>query len=127
MKNINRRFNSLAEWTSKSTGSPLSFFLAVALVAGWASTGPLFDFSQTWQLVINTGTTIATFLMVFLLQNTQNRTTNELHQNTEELKKMVRRMATDNRKLLAKLEEIEEDIEELSEEDDVDEDVPKAL
>ena len=125
MKNINSRFNALAEWTSKSTGSPLSFFIALALVVGWASTGPMFEFSPTWQLVINTGTTIATFLMVFLLQNTQNRTTNELHKNTEELKKMVRRMASDNRRLLAKLEEIEEDIEELSEEDDVDEVPPK--
>lgn len=129
MKKTTQRFNALAEWTSRNTGSPVSFFTALALVVVWALTGPLFDFSATWQLVINTGTTIATFLMVFLLQNSQNRTTQELHQNTEELKKMVRRMALDNRKLLAKLESIEEDIEELAEddEDDVDTPTPGAL
>jgi low affinity Fe/Cu permease len=59
--------------TAKLTGSPLAFLLCVASVVVWAATGPLFEFSETWQLVINTGTTIITFLMVFLIQNTQNR------------------------------------------------------
>lgn len=126
MPNKNKTFDALAEWVARNTGSPLSFFTAVALVICWALTGPLFDFSATWQLVINTGTTIATFLMVFLLQNSQNRTTAELHQNTEELKKMVRKMSIDNRRLLAKLESIEEDIEELAE-DDVDEEGEKSV
>lgn len=126
MKNINRSFNALAEWTARNTGSPVTFIGALALVVVWGASGPLFDFSATWQLVINTGTTIATFLMVFLLQNSQNRTTAELQHNTEELKKMVRKMSMDNRRLLAKLESIEEDIEELVE-DDLDEEAPKTL
>lgn len=127
MNRINQSFNTLAEWTARNTGSPVTFFGALALVILWALTGPFFGFSATWQLVINTGTTIATFLMVFLLQNSQNRTTAELHElvrkqneNTSELKSIVRRMAVDNRRLLAKLESIEEDIEELVE-DELDE------
>lgn len=134
MKNINRSFNALAEWTARNTGSPLTFIGALALVVIWGATGPLFGFSQTWQLVINTGTTIATFLMVFLLQNSQNRTTEEMHQlvrkqneNTDELNRIVRRMAIDNRRLLSKLEEIEEDIEELAEDDEVDSEAPSEL
>ena len=70
MKNIFRKIaNRISIWT----GSASTFLGAVLIVAVWASTGPLFDFSDTWQLVINTGTTIITFLMVFLIQNTQNR------------------------------------------------------
>jgi len=66
-------FTRFASKTSEWTGRPVSFVLAVLLVAVWAGTGPLFDFSETWQLVINTGTTIITFLMVFVLQNAQTR------------------------------------------------------
>ena len=66
-------FSRAAQWTSRQCGRPLTFGLAVAVVAIWAITGPMFNFSDTWQLVINTGTTIVTFLMVFLIQNTQNR------------------------------------------------------
>ncbi|HXG43031.1 MAG TPA: low affinity iron permease family protein [Dehalococcoidia bacterium] len=65
-------FSQLARWTAKAAGHPLGFLLAVMVIVAWAATGPLFGFSDTWQLVINTGTTIVTFLMVFLIQNTQN-------------------------------------------------------
>ena len=66
-------FSKAAQWTSRQCGRPLTFGLAVLVVVVWAVTGPMFDYSDTWQLVINTGTTIVTFLMVFLIQNTQNR------------------------------------------------------
>jgi low affinity Fe/Cu permease len=73
------RVEILAEWISSNLGHPLAFMLALAIVVMWAITGPVFGFSDTWQLVINTSTTIVTFLMVFLLQNTGNRTIDELH------------------------------------------------
>ena len=66
-------FSHAAQWTSRQCGRALTFGLAVAIVLVWAVTGPIFNYSDTWQLVINTGTTIVTFLMVFLIQNTQNR------------------------------------------------------
>jgi low affinity Fe/Cu permease len=66
-------FSRFAKWTSSAAGHPLAFSLALAVVLAWAATGPIFGFSDTWQLVINTGTTIVTNLMVFLIQNTQNR------------------------------------------------------
>ncbi len=68
-------FGQFAQKTSQITGKPGTFLLAVAVVVVWACTGPIFHYSDTWQLVINTGTTIVTFLMVFLIQNTQNRDT----------------------------------------------------
>ena len=70
---IEKTFGELATRTSKAAGNPWTFGACVLLVLVWAATGPLFQFSETWQLVINTGTTIITFLMVFLIQNTQNR------------------------------------------------------
>ena len=66
-------FGRFARQASLFCGKPAIFFLATALVVIWAVTGPIFNFSDTWQLVINTGTTVVTFLMVFLIQNTQNR------------------------------------------------------
>jgi low affinity Fe/Cu permease len=66
-------------------GSPLAFILAVAIIILWIISGPLFGFSDTWQLVINTGTTIITFLMVFLIQNTQNRDARAMHLKLDEL------------------------------------------
>src|ERR1051325_11685296 len=69
----NSWFTRFAKRTAFATGQPVTFVLAVLVVATWAITGPLFHFSDTWQLVINTGTTIITFLMVFLIQSTQNR------------------------------------------------------
>jgi low affinity Fe/Cu permease len=68
-------FGAFAQRTSRIAGKPATFFAAVALVVLWALTGPLVGFNETWQLVINTATTIVTFLMVFLIQNTQNRDT----------------------------------------------------
>ena len=70
---IEKTFGEVANKTSKAAGNPWTFGACVLLVLVWAATGPVFKFSETWQLVINTGTTIITFLMVFLIQNTQNR------------------------------------------------------
>jgi low affinity Fe/Cu permease len=78
-------FSHAAHWTSRQCGRALTFGLAVAVVLVWAVTGPLFNFSDTWQLVINTGTTIVTFLMVFLIQNTQNRDTSAVQLKLDEL------------------------------------------
>jgi len=66
-------FLRFAKWTAREAGKPVTFMVALASIIIWAVTGPLFGFSDTWQLVINTATTIVTFLMVFLIQNTQNR------------------------------------------------------
>jgi low affinity Fe/Cu permease len=74
-KNVQEKFGLFAQTISRITGRPSTFLLAVLVVVVWGVTGPLFGFSDTWQLVINTGTTIVTFLMVFLIQNTQNRDT----------------------------------------------------
>lgn len=68
-----RAFNGVASWVAHAAGRPVTFVLCVVVVILWGVTGPVFGFSDTWQLVINTGTTIVTFLMVFLIQNTQNR------------------------------------------------------
>ena len=70
---ITELFSAFASSASRATGRPYAFALCVVVVAAWAISGPIFGFSDTWQLVINTGTTIITFLMVFLIQNTQNR------------------------------------------------------
>ena len=78
-------FHNMAKGTSTAVGRPKSFFIAVAVIVVWALTGPLFHFSDTWQLIINTGTTIVTFLMVFLIQNTQNRDSKALHLKLDEL------------------------------------------
>jgi low affinity Fe/Cu permease len=78
-------FTRFARWAASVTGRPATFFLAVTIIITWALLGPLFGFSDTWQLVINTGTTIITFLMVFLIQNTQNRDTEALQIKLDEL------------------------------------------
>jgi low affinity Fe/Cu permease len=78
-------FHRLAKRSSRLAGSPIAFLTAVAVVVAWAVTGPLFRFSDTWQLAINTGTTIATFLMVFLIQNTQNRDAEAVQLKLDEL------------------------------------------
>lgn len=77
-----RRFGAAA---ATVVGSPWAFAAAVLVVAVWAATGPLFHYSDTWQLVINTGTTVITFLMVFLIQNTQNRDAKAIHLKLDEL------------------------------------------
>jgi low affinity Fe/Cu permease len=78
-------FSRLAQWTGAQLGKPHTFVLACLTVVVWAATGPLFSYSDTWQLVINTGTTIVTFLMVFLLQHTQNRDTKVIQLKLDEL------------------------------------------
>jgi len=78
-------FTRFATGASRATGRPATFVLAVTIVVVWAVTGPMFGFSDTWQLVINTGTTIITFLMVFLIQNTQNRDSEAMHVKMDEL------------------------------------------
>ena len=82
-------FRRFAQRTSAATGSAGAFTAAVSIVAVWGFTGPLFHFSDAWQLVINTGTTIVTFLMVFLIQATQNRDTRAVHLKLDELLRAV--------------------------------------
>jgi low affinity Fe/Cu permease len=106
-------FHRLAHSASSAVGRPKSFFLAVAVIAAWAISGPLFHFSDTWQLIINTGTTIVTFLMVFLIQNTQNRDAKAVHLKLDELLRATRAA----RNTLVDLEDMsEQELEELEHE-----------
>ncbi len=82
---INDRFEKLADRISTAAGRPMTYFVACAIIVAWAATGPFVHFSDTWQLVVNTGTTIITFLMVFLIQSTQNRDTKALQVKLDEL------------------------------------------
>jgi low affinity Fe/Cu permease len=83
--NLEKSFGAVANATSRACGHPLTFAGALGLVVVWGVTGPAFHFSETWQLVINTGTTIVTFLMVFLIQNTQNRDNAAIQAKLDEL------------------------------------------
>lgn len=80
-----RLFDKFAHAVSHLSGKPMTFAIACLVILAWAITGPMFEFSQTWQLVINTGTTIVTFLMVFILQNTQNRDGQAIQAKLDEL------------------------------------------
>ncbi len=82
---MNELFRKFAQTTSQTVGSSWAFILAVLIIVVWGATGRLFHYSDTWQLVINTGTTIITFLMVFLIQNTQNRDAKAIHLKLDEL------------------------------------------
>lgn len=83
------RFNRFAKYVARMTGHPFAFVIAAAVILIWAITGPVFHFSDTWQLVINTGTTIVTFLMVFLIQNTQYRDSAAMQIKLDELIRTV--------------------------------------
>src|SRR5665213_3511100 len=89
MSKLGAWFSDVASATSRWTGRASAFLLCCLIVVVWAATGPLFHFSNTWQLVINTGTTIVTFLMVFLIQNTQNRDARAINLKLNELIRAV--------------------------------------
>jgi low affinity Fe/Cu permease len=93
--NLAQRFTQFANATARATGRPLTFVACCAIVVIWAAGGPLFGFSDTWQLVINTGTTIITFLMVFLIQNTQNRDSAAIQVKLDELLRSHRPASND--------------------------------
>jgi low affinity Fe/Cu permease len=82
---MHERFRKFAEWIECAVGSPWAFIVAGAGIIAWAISGPMFHFSDTWQLVVNTSTTIITFLMVFLIQSTQNRDSEAVHLKLDEL------------------------------------------
>jgi low affinity Fe/Cu permease len=82
---ISKTFGDLANHVARAAGRPAAFVIAVAIVIVWAGTGPIFNYSDTWQLIINTGTTIVTFLMVFLIQNSQNRDNAAIQVKLDEL------------------------------------------
>ena len=103
-------FVHFAQWASHITGRPLTFMLALASIVVWAMLGPFFGFSDTWQLVINTATTIITFLMVFVIQNTQNRDTAAMHIKIDELIRVTQKA----RNVLLDLEELDDKTLELS-------------
>jgi low affinity Fe/Cu permease len=86
---MDRLFTRIANFTAVAAGQPLSFMLAAAVILLWAVTGPLFNFSDTWQLIVNTGTTIVTFLMVFLIQNSQNRDGAAMQAKLDELLRAI--------------------------------------
>ena len=103
-------FSAAAQWTSRQCGRASTFVVACLTIVAWAVTGPVFHYSDTWQLIINTGTTIVTFLMVFLIQNTQNRDMSALHLKLDELI----RVNEDARNKLLNLEDLtEEELEKL--------------
>ena len=98
-------FRRIAHQTAHALGTPAAFLSAVVLVVGWAAVGPIFHYSDTWQLFINTTTTVATFLIVFLIQNTQNRDATVIHLKLDELIRAVKEARTS----LVDMENLSED------------------
>lgn len=82
---IKRKFVQFSTWVTKATGTPTAFFFALLIIFLWALTGRYFNYSEVWQLIINTGTTIVTFLMIFVIQQSQNRDTTAIHLKLNEL------------------------------------------
>ncbi|HVC55095.1 MAG TPA: low affinity iron permease family protein [Stellaceae bacterium] len=114
-------FSQIAQWTSRQCGRPLTFGIAFSVIIVWGVSGPIFNYSDTWQLVINTGTTIVTFLMVFLIQNTQNRDASAVQLKLDEL---IRASGSARNKLLtledlteAELDQIKESFARLADHD----------
>jgi len=105
MPSLTASFDRLAQWTAHHAGRASTFALALAIILAWGVSGPIFHWSDTWQLIINTGTTIVTFLMVFLIQNTQNRDTAALQLKIDELIRVNEKA----RNRLLRLEELTEE------------------
>ena len=109
---VSDAFRVFARRSSNVLGSPWAFVMAILVIVVWAATGPTFHFSDTWQLIINTGTTIVTFLMVFIIQNTQNRDAKAVHLKLDEIIRAIRGARNE----LVDLEELsDEDLKKLEE------------
>ena len=105
MSNKSSWFTRAAKWASRTAGRPMTFMFALGIILLWLVTGPIFKFSDTWQLIINTGTTIITFLMVFLIQNTQNRDQEALQIKLDEIIRSMENAHT----VLLDLEELDDE------------------
>jgi low affinity Fe/Cu permease len=110
---LREMFRKFSQASAQVVGSSWAFILSVLIIVAWAASGPMFHYSDTWQLIINTGTTVITFLMVFIIQNTQNRDAKAIHLKLDELIKGVKGARTG----LVNLEQLsDEDLERLHKE-----------